>query len=133
MANQPTPGGSFAPPLTDELLESYAKLATSAAAEIGDAMRSLLACCRAWWELPESGSDGSKHPSGQGTIVPLDKPIADALYDHIPWADELDIFGQRFEKIDPVSDRELRNAAHHLLWHVRELDLGREPITTDKL
>lgn len=26
-----------------------------------------------------------------------------------------------------------RDAAHHLLWHVRELYLDREPITTDKL
>lgn len=38
-----------------------------------------------------------------------------------------------FDSIDPVAQKDLRNAAFHCLWVARELDLGREPITTDKL
>ena len=127
-------GGSFAPPLTDELLDKYEALAAAAPADIGDAMRVLLACGRKWWDLPESGLEVSApHPVGAGTIVPLDEPIAKALWEHIPWADELAMFGARFETIDPHTHGELRDAAHHLLWHVKELDLGREPLTTDRL
>jgi 3-oxoacyl-(acyl-carrier-protein) synthase len=45
------------------------------------------------------------------------------------------ISGKYYENI-PRPKREptpTRDAAHHLLWHVNELDLGREPITSDKL
>ena len=127
-------GGSFAPPLTDELLASYKALAKTAPPAIGDAMQTLLNCCRKWWDLPESSlSATTPHLSGRGTVVPLDEPIKQALYEHIPYEDELNVFGQRFETIDATSQRELRNAAFHLLWHARELEMDREPITTDKL
>jgi hypothetical protein len=34
---------------------------------------------------------------------------------------------------DTPSQKSLRDAAFHLLWHVVELDKDREPITADKL
>ena len=127
-------GGSFAPPIDEALLDQYAQLVATAPEQIADALRALLNCFRQWWEQPESGPDGSRpHPSGRGTIVPLDEPIASALYDHIPWREELDMYAALFERIDAVKHAALRNACFHLLWYARELDLDREPITADKV
>lgn len=124
-------GGSFAPPLTDELLAKYESLASAADAPVRDAMSTLLACVRKWWNLPYSGPTGSTpHPSGVGTIIPLDAPIAAELEPHIPWGHEIAAIQGLFDAI-PVEQRDLRNAAFHLLWHVKELDLDREPITSD--
>jgi len=127
-------GGSFAPPLTDELIAKYEAMAEAADGPIRDAMMTCLACVKQWWDLPESSVNGShEHPSGQGVIIPLDDPIAKELWDAIPWQHEIDAMAKLFDTIDPAADRELRNAAHHLLWHVVELNLDREPITADKL
>jgi hypothetical protein len=127
-------GGSFAPPLDDAKLTAYESLAAGAAPEVRDAMQTLLHCTKQWWELPESGSDGSHpHPSGKGTIVPLDEPIAKALWDAIPWTRDLKSMGELFDGIDPVSQKPLRDAAFHLLWVTNELNLDREPITNDKI
>lgn len=123
-------GGSFAPPLTDELLAAYHALALEAGEEIRDAMLKLHACAAQWWELPESTGDGKPHPSGRGYIVALDAPIATALWEAIPWTRELDMFGALF---DTLPTGRLRNAAFHLLWFAKELDLDREPLTSDKL
>jgi hypothetical protein len=127
-------GGSFAPPLTDEKLAAYKQFADAAAdPQIRDAMLVLHNCAAQWWEQPESTGDGRPHPSGRGVIVDLDQPIAAALFDHIPWKDELDVFAARFDGIDAVASKELRDAAFHLLWFARELDLDREPLTANKL
>jgi hypothetical protein len=129
-------GGSFAPPLTDELLAKYRAMAESLdpKSQVRDQMLKLLQCCSHWWELPEStGENNRPHPSGAGVIVDLDEHIKAKLWDDIPWASELTAMGDVFDGIDPVSDKELRNAAFHLLWHVKELDLDREPLTNDKL
>lgn len=127
-------GGSFAPPLTDELLTKYEALTASASAEVKDAMTELLACCRAWWSLPESSPKGRQpHPSGMGVHNPLDQEIADQLDPVIPYARELKSMGDLFDTIDTTSQKELRDAAFHLLWHAKELEIGREPITTDTL
>ncbi len=131
MAKASRIGGSFAPPLTDEKLTSYESLAASASPEVKDAMGTCLACVKKWWGLPYSGPAGSTpHPSGIGTIVPLDEPIAAALEPSIPWKHEIAAIQGLFDSI-PASHKELRNAAFHLLWHVIELDLDREPITAD--
>lgn len=127
------PGGSFAPPLSDALLAAYEALATSASPEIKDAMQKLLQCVKHWWQLPDSSTARSvPHPSGRGMHVPLDKPIADALWDDIPWGHELNAIQALLNTI-PEGQRDLRDAAFHLLWYVRELDLDREPITLDKV
>jgi hypothetical protein len=128
------PGGSFAPPLSDDRIAEYELLAEEASPEVKDAMQTLLKCVKHWWDLPESSQAGAKpHPSGRGRIVSLDEPIAKALWDDIPWTRELKSMGELFDGISAETQRELRNAAFHLLWHAVELDLDREPITADKV
>lgn len=136
-------GGSFAPPLTDELLTKYKHLFYALpAGRVKDACDKLVACCEAWWALPESSLGGTPHPSGRALAVPLEDDHKKKLYDLIPWSrrsngrgepDELEAIGDVLETISNETQKELRDAAHHLLWHVHELDLDREPITRDKL
>ncbi len=141
-------GGSFAPPLSDELLAKYkAMVEALAASPVKEAMEKLLHCCGVWWDLPESNNGSKPHPVGVGVIRNLDEAHKRALWDHIPWSHrsnpkdaadqpirgELDHIGELFDTISNDSQRDLRNAAHHLLWHVVELDLDREPMTTDKI
>jgi hypothetical protein len=126
-------GGSFAPPLTDELLAEYkATIDTLPASALRDALGVLHNCCVQWWEQPDSVGEGKPHPSGRGVIVDLDPEIAKALWDHIPWKEELDATQKLCDAI-PADQKDLRKCAFHLLWHARVLDLDREPITTDKL
>lgn len=126
-------GGSFAPPLSDELLDKYQALIAQSQGAIKDALTTLLTCCRKWWELPESVGGGNAHPSGRGFVVELDHAIKESLWDLIPWPHEIKAMESLLNTLDPVGQKDLRNAAFHLLWHVKELDLDREPITTDKL
>lgn len=139
-------GGSFAPPLTDESLRRYAELvATLDPAEpAGDYARRLLECCRVWWGLPESAREGRPHPSGplrtkdgRAYEAPLEVPLEDEhqkkLWELIPWRHELDLYGAEFDRLDPKAQKELRDCCFHLLWHARELERDREPITLDKL
>lgn len=129
-------GGTFAPPLTDELLASYRKMidGVPAKTQLREALESCFACCAKWWDLPEStNGKATPHASGRGVILDLDAPVAEALWDRIPWEEELETYGKLFDGINPASERDLRNAAFHLLWHVRELNLDREPITNDKV
>lgn len=126
-------GGSFAPPLSDELLDKYQALIAQSQGAIKDTLTTLLTCCRKWWELPESVGGGNAHPSGRGFIVELDHAIKESLWDLIPWPHEIKAMESLLNTLDPIGQKDLRNAAFHLLWHVKELDLDREPITTDKL
>lgn len=125
-------GGSFAPPLTDELLDKYELLANAATGPVRDGMLVCLRCCRKWWDLPESTGDGRPHPSGRGVIVDLDAEFAEQLDEHIPWQHEIAALQGLFDGLDPAG-KELRNAAFHLLWHVIELNNDREPMTADKI
>lgn len=134
-------GGSFAPPLTDAKLAAYRDLIDALPpSAVRDALDTLHKCCAEWWELPESsGTETRPHAVGIGTVVDLDEPSKTALYDLIPWAHELnamggwtDATGYHAGLFDDLRG-ELRDAAFHLLWHVKELDLDREPITNDKL
>lgn len=132
MSNQRL-GGTFAPPLTDELLASYRSLKPTDG-PVGDALETLLKCVEKWWELPESqGTAVRRHPVGVGTIVPLEQNIADALWDLIPWDHELNAIQSLFDTIDATSSKPLRDAAFHLLWFVKELNNDREPMTNDLL
>lgn len=99
-------GGSFAPPLTDELLTRYAELAAQAEPQVADAMHTLLKCCRAWWELPESTGAGRPHLSGLGTIIDLDADIATSLWDLIPWDYEIETMRARIGKIQQAESEE---------------------------
>lgn len=145
----PSVGGSFAPPLSDELLAAYKALIDALdPSPVKDAMTTLYNCCAKWWDLPESNGTARPHPSGRGQIVNLDHTVRSELDPHVPWNHELDAMHgvdesgkpRLLEALDPESQRELRNAAFHLLWHVKELALGedqgewgREPITTNLL
>jgi len=128
-------GGTFAPPLTDELLTSYQALINEVPAktQLREALDECLACVRKWWELPESGGSSRPHGSGKGTIVDLDTQCQEQLWDLIPWEEEIETIAGLFDKLDPIKEKTLRNAAFHLLWHVKELNLDREPITKDKV
>jgi hypothetical protein len=124
-------GGSFAPPLTDELLAKYqASISGMDQGPVRDACATLLAACVAWWNQPESSGSGTPHPSGRGSVVPLDYITKAALWELIPWTHEID--GIR-SLLDTLPAGPTRDMAFHLLWHVVELDLDREPITADKL
>lgn len=130
---EPRKGGSFAPPLTEETIKKYRVLAESAPAQVKDGMGVLLVLACEHRKHPESAAVGTPHPSGRGVMVPLAVAVADAIDPFTPWDDELRMFGDVFGRIDSVEHKELRDAAHHLLWYAKELSLGREPITTDKL
>lgn len=154
---QPYIGGSFAPPLSDAKLAGYkSAVAALPASPAKDACASLLHCCGVWWGLPEpAGTKATAHPSGKGTIVAMSDGHKQALDEHIPWGHELDSMqnlfdglptgteGEQFVDVDGgkvrraiVTDpkaKAVRDMAFHLLWHVRELNLDREPLTADKL
>lgn len=127
-------GGCFAPPLTEERLAAYKGLIDALpASPLKDAMGECHACCAKWWELPESTGGGKPHPAGKGVIVPLEAAHSKALWDHIPWDEQLAMFGGLFDTIDNATQKPLRDAAFHLLWHCAELAKDREPMTNDKL
>lgn len=132
---QPQAGGSFAPPLSDETLARYRAMTDGLpASPVKDALAALLHCCGVWWDLPEpTGPARGPHRSGVGAVVRLDADHAAALDPHIPWAHEIEAYKVLFDGISNETAKPLRDAAHHLLWHVVELDLGREPLTADKL
>lgn len=144
MAKQRT-GGSFAPPLSDEKITEYQVMIDSLPTDsrIKEAMQKCMDCCKKWWELPEpQGTAVRQHPVGRGMIVEMEDAHKKELWDLIPWSarsngkgtpDELEVIGDIFDSIDPASDKVLRDAAFHLLWHVHELDLDREPLTNDLL
>lgn len=77
--------------------------------------------------------NGGSTANGVGVVVPLEEEEIKRIWDHVPWKEELDMYSAVFEEIPPGTNRDLRNAAFHLLWYGRELELDREPMTTDKL
>ena len=126
-------GGSFAPELTEPTLARYADLVrtTDPASVIGDYLRQLMKVVNAWWALPEStGPAGEKHASGRGVLQPLDETIKSELWELIPWAGEINAIQA---ELDNLPSGELRDAAFHLLWYVKELDLDREPLTLERV
>lgn len=127
-----------APPLTEELLAEYKTLAEGAEPEVKEAMLKLHACCMKWWDLPVSTAAPTREhvfTNGQkGDLIPLTTDLQAALWDDIPWMRELVSMGHLFdERINPVTQPNLANAAHHLVWHCKELCNDREPVTLDKL
>jgi hypothetical protein len=126
-------GGVFAPPLTADKLATYRELAATAHYQVRDAMLALCDMVAKFQETPESTAPGTKHPSGRGVMVPLSDAEVLRIWDVVPDEDELKLYGDRFEKIDAVTEKPLRDAAFHLLWYGRELFLDREPMTKDKL
>lgn len=126
-------GGSFAPPITAEKLDSYRLLADEEGGEIGSEMKKLCEMVEVFFQTPSSTLPGTPHPLGRGTIVPLEEAEIKRIWDYVPWPRECDSLGDLFLTISHETKRELRNAANHLLWYARELAADREPITNDKL
>lgn len=141
-------GGSFAPPLTDEILAEYQGLINQVPekTQLRDALDRAFSCVSKWWELPESDGVPKPHPVNGETgtvngvtrklavqIVPLNEEFQKQLWDDIPWDDEIASWGRLFEGISATDNKKLRDAAHHLLWHVVELSRDREPITNDRI
>ena len=135
----------FAPPLTDELLAEYRAMAEVCpyGAEAGDALKDLVKCVEAWWELPESTrQDVTRwklyHVPRKEEIevveTPLEQEHIDALYEVTPWLSELDRLSKPDDTglFDHMAGDE-RTMAFHLLWYVKELALDREPMSQDKL
>lgn len=142
---KPIPFACMAPALTDETLDRYRQLAAAAAGPVRDSMLACLVAIGHWWELPDSSrTDGDRlkllrraaagEPRSETVyeLVPLEETHKDQLDDLIPWPHEIAAMQGLFDTI-PVEQKELRDAAFHLLWHLKELDLGREPATLDRL
>lgn len=144
---KPMPVACLAPALTDEKLFRYTEVVKETpAGPIRDALTVLLACVYEWWRLPDSKrTDGNRlkfFHKGEGEqertertveLVPLEKDHQKSLYDLIPWDYELAALDTLFDTIPNDTQKELRDAAFHLLWFVKELNLDREPLTLDKL
>jgi len=127
-------GGSFAPRITEDTLVHYEALAALVSdSRIRESMTELIAMCRAFLLHPEASGPGSPHATGRGSIVPLDDAVIQEIWDLVPWQDEIDLMAGRFELINAVTEKETRDAAHHLLWYARELTMDRRPITADTL
>ena len=123
-----------APPLSDELLADYdTRIALLEAGPVQDAVRLLWRAAEKWWNLPESDSSPKDHPSGRGKVVELTDGLKKSLDNLLPWEHEIKGIESLLDSIDPVADKATRDMSFHLLWHVKELCLGREPITLDKL
>lgn len=147
-------GGSFAPPVDDAKIDRFEQLAKECSdSQIQGYMLDLVKMLRTFRETPESQRPGSSHPSGVGTIVPLEDAEIERIWDVVPWPEECDVMGRVFDKLpagcrrvnDPTAPKgyrieitdqdacDRRNAAYHLLWFARELAQDREPLTNDKL
>ncbi len=125
-------GGSFAPPITAEKLDTYRLLADQEGGEIGHEMTKLCQMVEVFFQTPASTLPGKPHPL-RGTIIPLEEAEIKRIWDYVPWPRECESLSDLFETIPNETKRELRNAANHLLWYARELAADREPITNDKI
>jgi hypothetical protein len=94
-------GGSFAPPLSDELLARYKSLiGAMPESPAKDAATQCHSCCEKWWNLPESTGNGRAHPVGRGVIIDLDEPIKKELWELIPWTHDLHAMSDLFDALD---------------------------------
>lgn len=131
MSTQVRIGGTFAPPVDETVLTSYHdQIVSMSDSQVKEYLTKCYECVAAWWNLPESSGEGTPHPSGRGLIVDLTKENKEALWDLIPWQEELNVISTVF---DSLPSGPVRNMAFHLLWFVNELNLDREPMTADKI
>lgn len=132
MAARTQIGGSFAPPITADLLSEYRAAAAAAGDQkIKDAMLQLCDMVELFQQTPASRNGGTPHPSGLGLMVPLEDAEVQRIWDAVPWDYECDAIQSLFDTLSPESP--LRTPAFHLLWMAKELTQDREPMTTDKL
>ncbi|OGT59914.1 MAG: hypothetical protein A3E01_10750 [Gammaproteobacteria bacterium RIFCSPHIGHO2_12_FULL_63_22] len=144
----------FAPPLTDAALARYEELTLAlpeSRRELRDALATCLHCVKAWDRLPESTLPAASRMDlatiGKTCdVVPLPPEQIEALWDVTPYPRECQPLEDLFNTlptgranadgsgdiVDPAA-KELRDAAFHLLWHVKEIAHDIEPRTADKL
>lgn len=131
MSNQRR-GGSFAPPLTAEKLAAYAALIPAVAdVQVKEIMEKLHALAVLFRQTGDSQLPGNPHPSGMGEIVPLAPEEILRIWDLVPWDYELKAMQDKLDGL--AADSPLRTPAFHLLWMAKELEMEREPISSDKL
>jgi hypothetical protein len=124
MSKQARIGGTFAPPVDESILVSYHNaIIQMPDSQVKEYLTKVYECVAAWWNLPESGGEGTPHPSGRGIIVDLSEDVKKELWDLIPWQEELNIISSVFDGLPSGS---VRNMAFHLLWFVNELNLDRD-------
>lgn len=153
-------GGSFAPPLDSGKVSAYRALAADATPEVKEIMDKLCDMVDLFHQTPQSSLSGRPHPSGVGSIIPLENAEIKRIWDAVPWVHECNAIQELFDQLPTGVDGEelvaitlpdgstakrrqsivtdpkakaLRDAAFHLLWYAKELSVDREPITTDKL
>jgi hypothetical protein len=138
--NTPRLGGSFAPPIDDKTLASYRKIADDAPPQVAGGMK-VLADMLDLYHGGEVGkaTRGTRRPTRRGVVVKL-PTVANLpgdevkrIWDAVPWGEELEMYAAIFDRIDPGSQKELRDAAFHLLWFGWELFHDRVPMTDDQL
>jgi hypothetical protein len=140
MAPQTRIGGSFAPEITDELLADYHAKVESIPHSLPqrEVLENLLACCEAWWELPESnGTSKTPHAVGIGTMVSLHPDVLEKLDPHIPWDHELEAYQKLIDAFpDGLSKTEtVEVEKNYLDYPVDEKGrvIGRPEVKTKKI
>lgn len=131
----PQIGGSFAPPMDAKQLSAYRKLTDDVSPQAGEAMKALADMVELYMKRPapkkgEPAPQAAPHSSGTGLVIPLPEAEVKRLWDAVPWNEELEMYATVFDRLPPG---EARDAAFHLLWYGKELELDREPITTDRI
>lgn len=115
----------FAPPLDDTKRNNYKQLFAQTKGPLRQALNALSNAIDRWWDIPESKGAKTKHALVNAEVIALDDETRKAV--NLPSLHEI------AELLETIAPGPLRNAAFHLLWHAKELELGREPITLDKV
>ena len=132
----------LAPSLTDEKLAEWVEKinAVENGTELRDALDTLLKCVLEWWNIREStektivASTGVANVSGPDVrLQHFDDELKDLLFETTPWMKELNVLGELFESLDPITQTDLRNMAFHMLWFAKEICNDREPLTLDRI
>ena len=97
-------GGSFAPPITAQKFAEYeALMAVPATDELDLKVKStckdLLKMLKVFQETPASALPGSKHPSGRGTITPLEPAEIKRIDPVVPWDHECEAYKVLFDQL----------------------------------
>lgn len=107
-------GGSFAPPLTPELLARYRELAEEAVRnrkyrQQGQLILQLADMVDKFNETPRSRERSTPHPAGIGQITKLEAAEVERIDDVVPYEEELLYYDSVFDKIE-ASPEDERNA-----------------------
>lgn len=132
----------LAPALTEEKLAKWQELINNLqmGSELRDALETLFKCVEAWWNARESTEKHVVAATGAGFVSgpdvrlqKFDGELKDLLFETTPWMKELKLYDDLLESIHPESEKELRDAAFHMLWFAKEICNDREPLTLDRI